>query len=71
MCRISTSEFLDALRVPHHEPGEGLAPWNDERAWQREFLLRSIGRSPLVIATSRPKGLDAGALGAGLSSALE
>jgi len=48
-------EFLDALRVPHHEPEWGLAPWNDEeRAWQREFLAafdRPI--APLVIATSK------------------
>jgi heptosyltransferase I len=48
-------EFCDWLDVPHEPVEWGLGPWDDERAWQRDFYSR-IERpvAPIVVATSKP-----------------
>ncbi|HEX6600330.1 MAG TPA: glycosyltransferase family 9 protein [Gemmatimonadaceae bacterium] len=49
-------EFLEAMRVPHEPVVWNLGPWEQERAWQREFLQqfeRPI--APIVVATSKPE----------------
>jgi heptosyltransferase I len=49
-------EFLDALGVPHEPVAWQLGPWDDERAWQREFFA-PIERptAAIVVATSKPQ----------------
>ncbi len=47
-------EFLDALGVPYEPVTWDLGPWEQERAWQRDFLApfdRPI--APIVVATSK------------------
>ncbi len=49
-------EFLEYLGVPHEPVTWDLGPWEQERAWQREFLSgfdRPI--APIVVATSKPE----------------
>lgn len=49
-------EFLTALGVPHEPVEWNLGPWEEERAWQRQFYER-IERpvAALVVATSKPQ----------------
>ena len=47
-------EFCDWLDVPHQPVEWGLGPWENERAWQREFFStfeRPV--APIVVATSK------------------
>jgi heptosyltransferase I len=47
-------EFLTALGVPHEPVTWDLGPWDDERAWQSEFLRRfDRPIAPIVVATSK------------------
>jgi len=47
-------EFLDALGVPHDTVHWGLGPWEDERAWQREFFAPfDRPTAAIVVATSK------------------
>jgi heptosyltransferase I len=47
-------EFCDWMGVPHNQVEWGLGPWENERAWQREFYS-SFERpaAPIVVATSK------------------
>ena len=49
-------EFLQALGVPHEPVTWNLGPWEEERAWQRQFFA-PIERpvAALVVATSKPE----------------
>jgi heptosyltransferase I len=49
-------EFLTALGVPHEPVVWNLGPWDEERAWQREFFA-GIDRpaAAIVVATSKPQ----------------
>jgi heptosyltransferase I len=47
-------EFLEALGVPHEPVTWDLGPWENERAWQREFFTRfDRPIAPIVVATSK------------------
>ena len=49
-------EFLSALCIAHEPVTWNLGPWDDERAWQREFFA-PIERpvAAIVVATSKPQ----------------
>ena len=47
-------EFLDALGVSHDRVEWLLGPWEEERAWQREFLSKlDAPAAAIVVATSK------------------
>jgi len=47
-------EFTDWLGVPHDPVEWGIGPWEDERAWQRQFYARlERPAAPIVVATSK------------------
>ena len=49
-------EFLEALRIPHEPVIWDLGPWEQERAWQRDFLSRfDRPIAPIVVGTSKPE----------------
>lgn len=47
-------EFVEALGIPHEPVVWNLGPWENERAWQREFV-KQFDRpiAPIVVATSK------------------
>jgi heptosyltransferase I len=49
-------EFLEALRIPHEPVTWDLGPWDQERAWQRDFMSRfDRPIAPIVVGTSKPE----------------
>ncbi len=47
-------EFLEALGIPHEPVTWDLGPWEQERAWQRDFLAKfDRPIAPIVVATSK------------------
>jgi heptosyltransferase I len=49
-------EFLDALGVPRGPLEWRLGPWDDERAWQRDFVARfDRPLASVVVGTSKPE----------------